>query len=120
MACNGYNHPPDCDCGWGGENYGNNTGSNASTQNNSDFQIKTYESFTVPNIRCKCCGDEIYFHQTSCGGKVFFDELGHPWEKHCCEPKCCAKEIIGNESQERMGLIIDEKHLEALKTISER
>ena len=31
-----------------------------------------------------------------------------------------AKEIVGNESQERMGLVINEKHLEELRKISER
>ena len=31
-----------------------------------------------------------------------------------------AKEIVGNESQERMGLVIDEKHIEELRKISER
>ena len=31
-----------------------------------------------------------------------------------------AKEIIANESQERMGLLIDEKHLEHVKKIAER
>lgn len=31
-----------------------------------------------------------------------------------------AKEIIANESQERMGLLIDEKHLDHVKRIAER
>ena len=31
-----------------------------------------------------------------------------------------AKEIIANESQERMGLLIDEKHLEHVEKIAER
>ena len=32
----------------------------------------------------------------------------------------CLKEIIGNESQERMGLIIPENKYEKLKTIADR
>ena len=36
------------------------------------------------------------------------------------DPTLSAKEIIGNESQERMGLVIAEKHLEHLNRIAER
>jgi phosphoribosylformylglycinamidine synthase len=36
------------------------------------------------------------------------------------DPTLSAKEIIGNESQERMGLVIGEKDIETLKRISDR
>ncbi len=36
------------------------------------------------------------------------------------DPTLSAKEIIGNESQERMGLVISEKDLETLQTIADR
>src|SRR5699024_2245536 len=36
------------------------------------------------------------------------------------DPTLSAKEIIGNESQERMGLVISEKDLETLKKVAER
>ncbi|NNC44379.1 MAG: phosphoribosylformylglycinamidine synthase, partial [Winogradskyella sp.] len=36
------------------------------------------------------------------------------------DPTLSAKEIIGNESQERMGLVISEKHLETLHKIADR
>jgi phosphoribosylformylglycinamidine synthase len=36
------------------------------------------------------------------------------------DPTLSAKEIIGNESQERMGLVIAEKHLEVLHKIADR
>jgi phosphoribosylformylglycinamidine synthase len=36
------------------------------------------------------------------------------------DPTLSAKEIIGNESQERMGLVIGEKDLSALKRIADR
>ncbi|MBO3098845.1 phosphoribosylformylglycinamidine synthase [Gelidibacter pelagius] len=36
------------------------------------------------------------------------------------DPTLSAKEIIGNESQERMGLVIAEKHLETLQKIADR
>lgn len=36
------------------------------------------------------------------------------------DPTLSAKEIIGNESQERMGLVIAEKHIETLQKIADR
>ncbi|KKM18379.1 hypothetical protein LCGC14_1666260, partial [marine sediment metagenome] len=36
------------------------------------------------------------------------------------DPTLSAKEIIGNESQERMGLVIGQKHIDLLKRIAER
>lgn len=36
------------------------------------------------------------------------------------DPTLSAKEIIGNESQERMGLLVEEKDLEQIKSIAER
>ena len=36
------------------------------------------------------------------------------------DPTLSAKEIVGNESQERMGLVLKEKDIELLKTIAER
>jgi phosphoribosylformylglycinamidine synthase len=48
------------------------------------------------------------------GGKIDLDALP------VGDPTLSAKEIIGNESQERMGLVIAEKHLETLSKIAER
>jgi len=48
------------------------------------------------------------------GGKIDLDKLP------VGDPTLSAKEIIGNESQERMGLVIAEKHLETLQKIAER
>lgn len=48
------------------------------------------------------------------GGKIDLDKLP------VGDPTLSAKEIIGNESQERMGLVIAEKHLETLNRIAER
>jgi len=50
----------------------------------------------------------------STGGSIDLDKLP------VGDPTLSAKEIIGNESQERMGLIIGEEHLERLKKIAER
>jgi phosphoribosylformylglycinamidine synthase len=48
------------------------------------------------------------------GGKIDLDKLP------IGDPTLSAKEIIGNESQERMGLVIAEKHLDTLQKIAER
>lgn len=43
----------------------------------------TYESFTHPT-RCPVCGADVFFVECPNGGRVFFNELGWPWEKHQC------------------------------------
>ena len=48
------------------------------------------------------------------GGKIDLDKLP------VGDPTLSAKEIIGNESQERMGLVIPEKHINTLQKIAER
>ncbi|MFD2528719.1 phosphoribosylformylglycinamidine synthase [Polaribacter marinaquae] len=48
------------------------------------------------------------------GGKIDLDKLP------VGDPTLSAKEIIGNESQERMGLVIAKKHTETLQKIAER
>ena len=48
------------------------------------------------------------------GGKIDSDKLP------VGDPTLSAKEIIGNESQERMGLVIAEKHIDTLQKIAER
>ena len=48
------------------------------------------------------------------GGKIDLDTLP------VGDPTLSGKEIIGNESQERMGLVIAEKHIDALQKIADR
>eukprot|EP01090_Pellita_catalonica_P023247 TRINITY_DN9447_c0_g1_i1.p1 TRINITY_DN9447_c0_g1~~TRINITY_DN9447_c0_g1_i1.p1 ORF type:complete len:804 (-),score=196.42 TRINITY_DN9447_c0_g1_i1:19-2430(-) len=48
------------------------------------------------------------------GGKIDLDKLP------VGDPTLSDKEIIGNESQERMGLVIAEKHIDILNKIAER
>jgi hypothetical protein len=100
--CNANNHPPFCECGWGG---GNNTGgARAGTANRTpgiyigrklvDVAPKqlqdgklTYYHFSGRNFckksKCQYCGSDVYFirHNDGC---AFFDELGYPWPKHDC------------------------------------
>lgn len=48
------------------------------------------------------------------GGKIDLDKLP------VGDPTLSAKEIIGNESQERMGLVIGQEHIETLQRIADR
>jgi hypothetical protein len=77
MACNGNNHGPNCQCGWGGVFHGLGL-----TTEKSLWQRK--ESYTNPNAKCPRCRASVYFYLSPFGGKVFFDAMGPPWPKHPC------------------------------------
>jgi hypothetical protein len=111
--CNARNHPPGCNCGWGG---GWHSGGYGSSGGHSSFSFRelnaskmlssiSYSStpapvastprknmntnvlsgpWTEPNASCPVCGQGVYFCQTENGGRVYFDELGPPWPKHVC------------------------------------
>ncbi len=108
--CNANNHPPGCQCGWGGgwhtpafsttqrpfypETYGGSqTAGPARPSRHSDppTQRPRYTekrgAFQVAELvrpsRCSECGDLVYFVRHN-GGSVFLDELGPPWPKHGC------------------------------------
>lgn len=92
MACNAWNHEPDCTCGWGGEGY-SRTGALpvvGTAMHISDalagilLRPSTIRSYTVPNAHCPVCGATVFFYQSPYGGRTFFDELGPPWPKHPC------------------------------------
>ncbi|WP_291862600.1 phosphoribosylformylglycinamidine synthase [Marinilabilia sp.] len=48
------------------------------------------------------------------GGTIHLDKLP------VGDPTLSAREIVGNESQERMGLVLHEKHVEILKNVAQR
>lgn len=77
MGCNAWNHPPGCDCGWGGAYYE----SNGTTYQN---HWNTLGSYTTPNAKCPICGAKVFFYKSPLGGSVYFDDLGPPWPKHAC------------------------------------
>ena len=33
---------------------------------------------------CKYCRKDVFYHQNDRGSKVFFNELGKPWDLHRC------------------------------------
>jgi hypothetical protein len=106
------NHPPGCNCGWGGGWHGGGYGSSggyssfsSTTLNPSrDFHRRyspspasfIYKSirnmhakvlggaWTEPNAICPECCQGVYFIKTENGGSIYFDELGPPWPKHVC------------------------------------
>lgn len=94
MGCNGWNHPLNCNCGWGGDTgggYGPSGSVSAPAKrrivdgyNWSETSRVVYESFTIPNAACPVCGASVFFYQSPHGGRVFFDQLGPPWPKHPC------------------------------------
>lgn len=75
MGCNGWNHPPNCDCGWGGEFY-------ESSSITEHWQ--RFSSYNVPNAHCPYCGEAVFFYRSPFNGSVYFDDLGPPWPKHPC------------------------------------
>ena len=120
----GYNHYSWCNCGWCVKDRGyrytspktkavTNTKIVKKSTNEYHYipKIETYKSFTIPNVYCNCCGLPIFFYQSPYGGRVFFEELGPPWIKHCCEPKCCesTKENIPNRIIHRESINLDKK-----------
>ena len=94
MGCNAWNHPPNCNCGWGGVWYGSNNGSD-SWLFNKQGQVRLLGTqrgtserlaggYTNPNAVCPVCSEKVFYYESPYGGRVFFDELGPPWPKHSC------------------------------------
>lgn len=84
--CNANNHPPGCQCGWGGEGHlgRRNFGQTATHVSRLAQVWLSYASYVNPNARCPACGKPVFYYQSPNGGRVFFDELGPPWPKHPC------------------------------------
>ena len=97
MGCNAANHGWSCNCGFGGDTGGRGgrrfpilpaasplraPGYGARWGYSS--RSGPYESFTRPNAKCPVCGATVFFYQSPSGGRVFFDALGAPWQKHPC------------------------------------
>jgi len=77
MSCNAWNHPPNCNCGWGGIFHG------LGLTSGSHYWQKS-ESYTNPNASCPRCRAKVFYYESPYGGKVYFDQMGPPWAKHPC------------------------------------
>jgi hypothetical protein len=96
MGCNAWNHPSNCNCGWGGDTGGGGRPAFGAASMMRAIRIPDgldwsrgrmprYESYVNPNARCPVCGADVFFYQSPHGGRVFFDPpLGPPWPKHPC------------------------------------
>jgi hypothetical protein len=45
------------------------------------------------NMQCDHCKEMVWFFSCTCGSKVFFKELGHPWEIHYCKEYFLQKKL---------------------------
>ena len=106
--------------------YSNGIELNAVQRANPEMQKRAYNL-----VRALCEGDvnpvvSIHDHGSAghlnclselveeCGGRIDMTKLP------IGDKTLSSKEIIANESQERMGLLIDEKHIEEVRKIAER
>ena len=111
QMCNAHNHPADCTCGWGGDGHlGRRTEGNFSSSHIENSNYRTLaESMTllakargrpvvIPQT-CKYCGQDVYFYANEHGSRVFFDILGKPWTKHCCDelPDYIRSKVLKND-----------------------
>lgn len=64
---------------------GYRSGSGGSSSGAGSF--RTVESYLNPNAYCPVCGQRVFFYQSPYGGRVFFDDVGWPWQKHPCTDK---------------------------------
>jgi len=92
--CNASNHSPQCDCGFGGGNYGTHSYGNSlssSLQNeincDCNSNIKKNAEAETFLVSCPWCGEEVFYHSNGCGDSVYFDSLGYPWPVHECFKK---------------------------------
>jgi len=99
---------------------------NAVQRSNPEMQKRVYNA-----IRAMAEADDnkiISIHDHGAGGhlnclsELVEDKGGiiHMNKLPIGDPTLSAKEIIGNESQERMGLVIDKKNIDILKKIADR
>jgi len=80
----GYNHSPDCTCGWCFKIASPTTAAPVRRIVYHRRQFSTSASFVNPNATCPVCGEQVFYYESPFGGRVFFDELGPPWPKHGC------------------------------------
>ena len=84
--CNGLNHYRNCKCGFGKDgflSFDTNYVSSKVMRLAENFYKSHDGKITVPNFLCRC-GKKVFFFQDQNGGKVLFESLGAPWEKHFC------------------------------------
>lgn len=90
----GYNHYPDCACGWC-VNTGRSRLKRIDVRQDFVYRdalllLKQYNAnsaagcYVNPNARCPVCNTPVFFYANAAGSRVYFDDLGPPWPKHPC------------------------------------
>lgn len=97
MGCNAYNHPLDCNCGWGGVHH-----DSRSPEYEADYW-QHESSHTNPNARCPVCTEKVFFYRSPDGGAVYFDSLGPPWPKHPCTDQEDARSSMDAPAEKKEG-----------------
>ncbi len=86
--CNAWNHPVDCDCGFGGDSGGGWAASSLPVAYRWDGD----GDFCRPTT-CPICRGKVFFVRHN-GGSVWFDDLGPPWPKHgCFDDEPCGRSL---------------------------
>jgi hypothetical protein len=92
----GFNHYPNCGCGWCVNDGGRSSGTDRARlvdglrERDGLHLLRTSLArsisgcYVVPNAKCPVCGDAVFFYANEHGSRVFFDDLGPPWPKHPC------------------------------------
>lgn len=94
---NGFNAVPihvfgSCSASGGSQGYGGGwrwVEREAETGQKFIFGWVEYPSYVNPNATCPRCGKSVYFYQSPFGGRVYFNDLGPPWDKHGPSPWEC-------------------------------
>ncbi len=93
--CNAWNHPPGCNCGFGGGDNGYTSTFDSYARYFMSSRLLESEVFRIPQTtseqeektfptHCPWCGAEVFYHTNGNGDSVYFDRLGKPWEIHAC------------------------------------
>ncbi len=99
---------------------------NAVQRSNPEMQKRVYNAIRAVSEESR--NPIISIHDHGAGGHLnclseLVEATGGRIDMDCLpigDPTLSAKEMVGNESQERMGLVMDQKDIEKLRLISER
>lgn len=117
----GYNHYPNCGCGWCSSTWGNIRVDRSQLRRSMQIRdaerilrdgqaSRGYSScFVNPNATCPVCKGAVFYYQNDRGSRVFFDHLGPPWPKHGCtdNPRLSVSAISARPQPRMRGLRLE-------------
>uniref|UniRef100_E6VHS9 Uncharacterized protein n=1 Tax=Rhodopseudomonas palustris (strain DX-1) TaxID=652103 RepID=E6VHS9_RHOPX len=97
MACNGFNHPTNCQCDFRG-------GQRRSRPPDWHGWVPRIarRALKGPTSQCPECHAPVYFIRGRHGGGPFFDKLGPPWPKHACTDKSKKYSVYSRSGRPRL------------------